>query len=183
MGILTQIMDKYNLERFIEAQEQTYEHALQEIRRGCKSGHWIWYIFPQLRGLGKSRLSDYYGIEDLQEATDYLSHPVLGWRLCEITEALLVHSDKNIEEIFRQIDAKKVCSSMTLFDAAFPNYIFRQVLDEFYNGEKDRLTLKKLNFNKPLFSANPAKDPVGDFVKDPVEETLKYKAIEKQVER
>ena len=137
-------MDKYNLQRFIEAQEQTYEKALQEIRRGCKWGHWIWYIFPQMRGLGQSSLSDYYGIANIDEATAYLGHPILGERLREITEALLVHSDKYIEEIFTQIDAMKVCSSMTLFDAVSPNDVFQKVIDKYYNGNKDMLTLKML---------------------------------------
>lgn len=168
-------MDKYNLQRFEEAQEQTYEQALREIRKGHKLGHWIWYIFPQMRGLGYSSLSDYYGIANIDEATAYLGHPILGERLREITEALLVHSNKHIEEIFTQIDAMKVCSSMTLFDAVCPNDVFQKVIDKYYNGDKDQLTLAKLHPEKPIRTIS--------FAFDSVEHSPEYKAIEKQVER
>ena len=140
-------MDKYNLQRFVDAQEKDYEHALQEMRRGLKWGHWIWYIFPQLKRLGHSSLSDYFGISSLDEAAAYLVHPILGCHLREITQALLTHSAKNIEEIFTQIDAMKVRSSMTLFDAVCPNDIFGQVVDKFYDGNKDPLTLNLLHLN------------------------------------
>ena len=138
-------MDTYNLQRFVDAQEQTYPYALQEIRKGHKLGHWIWYIFPQMKGLGHSHLSDYYGIGSWDEAHEYLSHPILGSRLCEITEALLTHNDKCAEQIFTQIDAMKVRSSMTLFNTVCSNDIFQQVLDKFYDGKNDSLTLEILN--------------------------------------
>ena len=141
-------MDKYNLQRFADAQEQTYERALYEIKKGHKLSHWIWYIFPQIKGLGYSYNSEFYGIGSWGEAFEYLRHPILGERLREITEALLAHSDKHIEEIFTQIDAMKVRSSMTLFDAVSPNDVFEHVLNKFYNREKDQLTLEKLSMTK-----------------------------------
>ena len=143
-------MDKYNLQRFVDAQENAYEHALQEMRRGFKWGHWIWYIFPQLKGLGHSYNSDFYGISGLDEANAYLAHPILGRRLREITEVLLTHSDKSAEAIFTKIDAKKVRSSMTLFDAVCPNDVFEQVLCQFYDGRKDRRSLSILEVEKSL---------------------------------
>ncbi len=143
-------MDKYNLQRFVVAQENAYEHALQEMRRGSKWGHWIWYIFPQLKGLGHSYNSDFYGISGLDEASAYLAHPILGRRLREITEVLLTHSDKPAEAIFTEIDAMKVRSSMTLFDAVCPNDVFEQVLCQFYDGRKDRRSLSLLEAGKNL---------------------------------
>ena len=137
-------MDRYGLQRFIDAQKLAYELALQEIRQGYKSSCWIWYIFPQLRGLNSSYRSEFYGISCREEAQEYLSNPILGSRLREITEALLAHKDKRAEDIFSAIDAKKLRSSMTLFDAISENDVFQQVLDVFYNGEKDDRTLEKL---------------------------------------
>lgn len=126
--------------RFIDAQDSSwsgYDVALGEIRSGRKSSHWIWYIFPQLRGLGHSRNSHYYGIADRQEALDYLNHPVLGCRLREITEALLAHSGRSARSILGGIDALKVRSCMTLFDSIAPNDIFDTVLAAFYDGDRD----------------------------------------------
>ena len=137
-------MDKYSLERFADAQEKHYEKALNEMRNGRKWGHWIWYIFPQLRGLGQSSLSDYYGIEDIEEASGFLVHPVFGVHLREITNALLGNDGKTAADIFSDIDAVKVRSSMTLFDAVSPNDIFGRVLDKFYESSRDELTLRML---------------------------------------
>lgn len=132
--------DEINIERFVEAQEEVwsgYAVALAEIEQGRKMSHWIWYIFPQLRGLGHSRRSHFYGIADRKEAENYLAHPVLGPRLREISETLLANTKKSARAIFGEIDAQKVKSCMTLFDCISPNDIFADVLDSFYNGERD----------------------------------------------
>ena len=134
-------MDINSLDRFLEAQERMYEIALKEIRNGEKESHWMWYIFPQLRGLGKSRMAYAYGINGLEEAKAYLAHPVLSTRLIEISEALLKHKNQDIENILGDIDAMKLRSSMTLFALiSEENSIFHQVLGCFYNGEMDELT-------------------------------------------
>lgn len=134
------------LERFIEPQEQDYEQALKEIRNGRKVSHWIWYIFPQLRGLGKSYMSDYYGIRDLDEAKAFLQDPYLGKNLQEISEALLNLDNDNVTQIMGRPDDMKLKSSMTLFACADPeNAVFEKVLEKFYNGHKDGRTLKMLS--------------------------------------
>jgi len=134
-------MNEFDIERFVEAQDTMYygyELALQEMRAGEKHGHWIWYIFPQLRGLGHSVMSYRYGIEDLEEAREYLAHPVLGARLREITEAVLSHAEDRlaIELMGSDIDVLKLKSSMTLFDKVCPNDIFGEVLESFFDGER-----------------------------------------------
>ena len=135
-------MDIYSLDRFLEAQERDYEIALGEITNGRKYSHWMWYIFPQLRGLGKSDMSYNYGISGLQEAREYLAHPVLCERLTKICEALLEHKGKNAYDIFGSIDAKKLKSSMTLFAiASNEGSVFHQVLDCFFDGKMDKRTL------------------------------------------
>lgn len=134
------------LERFIEPQEQDYEQALKEIRNGRKVSHWIWYIFPQLRGLGKSYMSDYYGIRDLDEAKAFLQDPYLGKHLQKISEALLNLDNDNATQIMGRSDDMKLKSSMTLFACADPeNAVFEKVLEKFYNGHKDGRTLKMLS--------------------------------------
>ena len=136
-----------DLERFVEAQErhyENYERALAEIRNGRKVSHWIWYIFPQLRGLGRSPMSMRYGLEGLDEATRYLAHPILGPRLREITRALLEHRGCNVVEILGAVDALKVCSSMTLFDRVAPDDCFAEVLLHLYGNQRCRLTLARL---------------------------------------
>ena len=136
-------MDICSLNRFLEAQKIMYETALEEIKKGEKESHWIWYIFPQLRGLGYSPKAYTYGIDGLEEAKAYLEHPVLSARLIEITEALLTHRGKDIEDIMGDIDALKLRSSMTLFALICEdNSVFHQVLDCFYQGEMDELTFK-----------------------------------------
>lgn len=129
-----------DINRFVEAQNNPwagYNVALTEIEQGRKMSHWIWYIFPQLRGLGHSRYSHYYGIADRKEAEAYLAHPILGPRLREISEALLANTNKSARAILGDIDAQKVQSCMTLFDSISPNDIFADVLDSFYSGERD----------------------------------------------
>ncbi|WP_289104665.1 DUF1810 domain-containing protein [uncultured Bacteroides sp.] len=137
-------IEKTGLQRFIEAQNDSYDQALKEIRNGRKLTHWIWYIFPQIKGLGFSYNSEYYGITSLQEAKDYLENELLRKRLFEITESLLMHKGKDIESIMGDIDAMKLKSSMTLFDAVQPGSVFGEVLDEFYGGERCRRTLEKI---------------------------------------
>lgn len=133
-------MRKDDINRFVEAQDSwfgSYAQALKEIKAGRKRGHWIWYIFPQLRGLGFSRMSEYYGISGRDEAEAYLAHHVLGARLREITAALLSHAGTPPDKILGDIDALKVKSCMTLFDSISPDDIFAQVLANFYNNTRD----------------------------------------------
>ena len=136
----------YNLERFKREQAYDYETALREIRGGRKTSHWIWYIFPQMKGLGTSGMSDYYGISGIEEAKAYLADPVLGPRLVEISEALMELKEKDAAKIFGFPDVLKVRSCMTLFDAASgEDSVFRSVLDAYYGGEKDERTLRLLD--------------------------------------
>lgn len=136
-------MDVNSLDRFLEAQEHIYERALKEIRNGKKRTHWMWYIFPQLRGLGRSQMAYAYGINGLEEAKAYLEHPILSKRLIEISEALLSHNDKSAYKIFGDIDEMKLKSCITLFAyISEENSIFHQVLDCFFDGEMDEYTLK-----------------------------------------
>ena len=126
---------KYNLQRFIDAQEYEYSIALREIQSGGKRSHWIWYIFPQQKGLGHSYNSEFYGLDGIDEAKAYLEHPVLGSRLREITNALLEHKGKkSIRELMgSSIDVLKLKTSMTLFDKVSPNDIFAEVLNSFFS--------------------------------------------------
>lgn len=133
-------------ERFIEPSNRMYDIALVEIKKGKKQSHWMWYIFPQLKGLGKTTTSELYGITDLQEAQDYLAHPVLGARLREITQAVLNVKDKTAFEIFGTPDYLKLKSCMTLFKLAAPEEsIFQEVIDSYYMGYDDGLTRIKLD--------------------------------------
>ena len=134
--------DPFNLQRFLDMQQSDYATALQEMKDGEKRSHWIWYIFPQLRGLGHSSYSWIYGLADVEEAKAYLSHPVLGARLREVTHAVLTHHGKDIVAVMGSpIDAHKLRSSMTLFDAVSPNDVFRDVLNAFFDGKEDRRSL------------------------------------------
>lgn len=135
----------YDLERFVSAQEHVYDAVRAELRRGLKTGHWIWFIFPQLTGLGSSDVSRYYAIASLEEARAYLDHPVLGPRLRECTKLVLEARRRSVEEIFGSIDAMKVRSCMTLFRLAAPEErVFGQVLDRWYGGIVDEATLARL---------------------------------------
>ena len=135
----------HNLQRFLSAQENDYSIALREIQNGSKQSHWIWYIFPQIKGLGRSYQSEYYGIANRQEAEAYLAEPTLNARLREITLALLEHKDKPAHHILGTTDAMKVKSSMTLFDAIAPNDIYADVLNTFYAGNRCKRTLECIN--------------------------------------
>ena len=134
-----------NVERFLNPQQSAYQEALTEICQGKKRSHWMWFVFPQLRGLGSSTTAWYYGIENLEEAKKYLSHPVLGQRLREITGALLTLQTQNPEEIFGWTDSMKLHSSMTLFYRASGEDLFAQVLRKYYGGTQDPITLKLLH--------------------------------------
>ena len=132
-----------DLSRFVKAQEHDYAQALREIRAGRKRSHWMWYIFPQIQGLGFSSTAQYYAIRDLDEAKAYLAHPVLGPRLKEISEALLELDGLSAHEIFGYPDDLKLRSCMTLFRMADLNCeVFEQVLEKYYDGEPDRRTVE-----------------------------------------
>jgi len=134
---------QYDLDRFLEAQRETYNNALREIRQGSKQTHWMWFIFPQLRGLGFTDYNIFYGIENLKEASLYLNHPILGSRLVEITKAMLKIENKTALEILGRPDERKLKSCMTLF-GLLPETpeCFRQVLEKYYDGEQDERTLQ-----------------------------------------
>ena len=133
-----------DMERFVDAQRETYDGALAELRAGRKRGHWMWFVFPQLRGLGRSEMSRFYGIADLAEATAYLAHPVLGPRLRACCEAVVVATG-SAEAILGPIDAVKLRSSMTLFHRAAPaDPLFAAVLARFFDGAPDTATVDLL---------------------------------------
>lgn len=140
--------DKYKLTRFLDAQNQVYLNALSEIRDGSKKGHWMWFVFPQLKGLGKSSTSEYYGIDGLDEASAYLEHPVLGKHLVEIASALLDLDGKTAAGIFGSPDDIKLQSSMTLFSqVASANAVFQNVLSKYFDGQPDQNTLERLHMH------------------------------------
>ncbi|HTO24056.1 MAG TPA: DUF1810 domain-containing protein [Spirochaetia bacterium] len=137
--------DPFDLQRFVGAQAGSFAAALGEIRAGRKRSHWIWFIFPQVRGLGVSSTSQHYGISGIDEARAYLEHPVLGPRLLQCTEALLSLESRNASAIMPYPDDLKLRSCMTLFErAAGPGAVFSRVLDEFYQGRRDERTIDLL---------------------------------------
>jgi len=138
--------DSHNLNRFLVAQDEDYKFAIEELRRGRKESHWIWYVFPQVAGLGSSSMARDYAIRSREEAIDYLDHPVLGQRLEESCEALLRHRESKIGDIMGFPDDLKLRSSMTLFASvsATPK-VFQAVLEAFYGGETDDKTIAFLS--------------------------------------
>lgn len=134
----------HDLNRFISAQERSYDAALREIKAGHKRTHWMWYIFPQIAGLGFSSTAQFYAISSMQEAKDYYAHPVLGKRLVEISEALLALDTSDAGAVMGYPDDLKLRSSMTLFLAASGDAVFQKVLDKFYSGKPDSKTLSIL---------------------------------------
>jgi len=133
----------YDLSRFIDAHQREYDQALKEIRNGKKQTHWMWFIFPQIKGLGLSQTSQYYAIDDLDEAISFLYHPYLGQNLREITQNLLLHNDITIHSILGAPDDMKLKSSMTLFsliDESDEN-IFKKVIEKYFNNEFDQKTI------------------------------------------
>ena len=138
--------DPFQLSRFIKAQELEYDQAIKELKRGKKNGHWMWYIFPQMVGLGISHDSNYYGIKSRTESIAYQNHPVLGNRLRDCSHVILGLKENSISKIFSHPDDMKLRSSMTLFALINEhNSIFKQVLEKFFDGELDPLTVKILN--------------------------------------
>jgi uncharacterized protein (DUF1810 family) len=138
--------DQFDLQRFVDAQDPVYDTVLAELRGGAKRSHWIWFVFPQLRGLGRSPTAAHYGIASLDEARAYLAHDVLGPRLAECTRLVLAIDGRSVEDIFGWPDNLKVRSSMTLFaHATDDNADFRGVLDKFYGGEEDPATVERLS--------------------------------------
>ena len=137
--------DKYNLKRFIEAQETDYPVALEEVKQGKKQSHWMWYIFPQVMGLGYTGTSITYGIKDLAEAAAYLNNEILGPRLIEISNVLLTLETNEAPKVFGGTDSMKLRSSMTLFSLVpGADKVFQLVLDKFFKGGKDEKTLHLL---------------------------------------
>ncbi len=136
----------YDLSRFLEAQNNSYNTALREIRAGRKRSHWMWYIFPQIQGLGYSAMAQHYAIRDLGEAREYLQHPLLGPRLIEISEALLALDESDPRRVMGSPDDLKLRSCMTLFQSAAPDQpVFGKVLNKFYGGSPDGRTLEILS--------------------------------------
>jgi uncharacterized protein (DUF1810 family) len=139
--------DPYDLERFVSAQEArgSYQHAVEELRRGRKTSHWMWFVFPQIAGLGQSPTSKLYAISSLAEARAFLDHPQLGPRLRQCAEILTAHRDRTAEQIFGGVDAMKLRSCMTLFMHAAPEKaVFRQVIEQFFGGVPDPATEQRL---------------------------------------
>jgi len=137
--------DPYHLDRFLKAQEDGYDTALDELRAGRKRSHWIWFIFPQIAGLGHSPTSQYYAIKSLEEAIAYLAHPILGRRLHECLKALQTLEQTDANQVFGELDAVKFRSSLTLFAEADPaDPIVEVALDRWFDGRKDERTLRLL---------------------------------------
>jgi uncharacterized protein (DUF1810 family) len=137
--------DPYNLQRFVDAQNAVFEQVCSELREGCKEGHWMWFVFPQLKGLGHSWMASKFGISSRDEAEAYLQHPILGPRLRECTRLVNLIEGRSIERIFGYPDKLKFRSSMTLFArVAADNEIFVNALQKYFGGEPDRLTLERL---------------------------------------
>ena len=135
-------MDQYNLNRFVEAQLVTYEIAMLELARGRKESHWVWYIFPQIEGLGKSDIAKLYSIKSLEEGRAYLEHPVLGQRLIEACEVLLSLKNTSIDEVMGFPDDLKLLSSMTLFElVSESNSIFTKIIKVYFDDERDEKSL------------------------------------------
>jgi len=134
-----------SLDRFVDAQEGIYDTAVAEIRNGRKSSHWMWFIFPQLAGLGRTSTAVYYAIRDIEEARAYLDHPILGPRLIECAEAVLAVKGKSAHEIFGTPDDLKLRSSATLFaQVSLPGSVFHRILDRYYRSEPDPRSLDLL---------------------------------------
>jgi uncharacterized protein (DUF1810 family) len=138
-------MDSYNLDRFVHAQERNYDQALRELELGRKQGHWMWYVFPQIDGLGSSPTTKLYSIKSEDEARAYLKHPTLGPRLHECAEAILRVDGKSARKILGSPDDLKLKSCATLFAyVSPPGSVFERILERFYTGERDATTLRLL---------------------------------------
>lgn len=131
----------FDLSRFVQAQDTCFEHVMEELTRGRKRSHWMWFVFPQVTGLGRTTQAEYYAIHSKAEARAYLQHAELGPRLVSATEITLTHMQKSAERIFGQPDVLKFRSSMTLFETISEQPCFSLALDQFYQGERDERTL------------------------------------------
>jgi uncharacterized protein (DUF1810 family) len=142
--------DPFDLGRFTSAQERVYETVLAELRSGWKRSHWMWYIFPQIAGLGHSSTSKHYAIKSIEEAQAYLNHPILGARLVECAEAVLAVQGRSVSQIFGYPDDMKLKSSMTLFAAVAedPHSVFVRILEKYFHGEQDGMTLHQLKVSR-----------------------------------
>jgi uncharacterized protein (DUF1810 family) len=141
------VSDPFGLQRFVDAQDDggIYDQALRELRAGRKRSHWMWFVFPQVAGLGSSPMAQHYAISGLPEARAYLAHPELGRRLAECARALTALDETDAVRVFGPVDAQKLRSSMTLFAAAAPDEpVFREVLDRFFDGDTDEATTRRL---------------------------------------
>ncbi len=137
--------DPYNLRRFVDAQEYVYKDVCSELRDGCKRGHWMWFIFPQIKGLGYSQMANKFAISSISEAEAYLKHAILGPRLRECTGLVVLVEGHSIDQILGYLDSMKFRSSMTLFaHATTDNGVFKDALQKYFGGEFDRLTLERL---------------------------------------
>jgi uncharacterized protein (DUF1810 family) len=137
--------DPFDLQRFVSAQDSAGTYPRAELRAGLKTSHWMWFIFPQLAGLGSSPTARHYAIGSLDEARAYLAHPVLGGRLRECSAILAASTDRSAQQIFGGIDAMKLRSSMTLFQLAAPQeQVFTDVLDRFFDGTPDQATMQRI---------------------------------------
>lgn len=137
-----------DLKRFLDIDDEIYERALKEINNGLKESHWMWYIFPQIFGLGESYTSVFYSIKDLDEAKDYINNDILRDRLLRVSKAVYNVEDKTIDEIFGMLDSIKLKSSMTLFELVSDEKVFGDVLDKYYEGERDEKTLLLCDHHK-----------------------------------
>lgn len=147
MKFTTKMEANFDSERFLKYHKIDYSTALSEIRNGRKTSHWIWFIFPQLKGLGHSAFAEYFGLEGLKDATAFYGNDTLRKHLREITEALLCLNEANISNVMSDIDVLKLRSSMTLFDIVSPDDIFGKVLDKYYDGVRDNLTLEMISYS------------------------------------
>ncbi|WP_116450193.1 DUF1810 domain-containing protein [Blastococcus litoris] len=137
--------DPFDLRRFVDAQAHTYDQALAELRAGSKRSHWMWFVFPQIAGLGRSGMAQRFAISGLDEARAYANHPTLGRRLVECAKALTALDTEDAEQVLGPVDAQKLRSSMTLFAHAAPEEpVFREVLDHYFGGTEDEATTSRL---------------------------------------
>lgn len=144
-----------DLTRFLDAQNKLYLTAYSELKKGKKETHWMWFIFPQIKGLGKSAIAKYYAIADLKEAEDFLNHPILTKHLIEICNVLLEYKTKSIEAILGELNARKLRSSMTLFSQVQnADPVFKEILDVFFSGYSDPLTLSNIAVSAEIAMAS-----------------------------
>jgi uncharacterized protein (DUF1810 family) len=137
--------DPHDLQRFVDAQNPVYAHVRAELAAGAKTSHWMWFVFPQLRGLGRSATAQHFGIGSLQEAKAYAAHPVLGPRLTECTGLVVGLEGRSVHQIFGSPDDMKLCSCMTLFAQAAPREaLFARVIEKYFDGQPDQATLDLL---------------------------------------